>query len=326
MLYVTTREKYDAYTVARTLAGDCGPDGGRYLPYKMPKFSADEIAALKDKSFGQIVAEVLNLFFGAGLTGWDVEFSIGRYPVRVVSMGQKVFVAECWRNLEGSYEKMERLLGARICKTSAVSVKMTSWLRIAIRIALLTALTGELQRQGMTDTVDVAVPDGDFSVPMAVWYARQMGLPVENIICACRDGSEAWNLLYNGQIRTGLSAMPELERLIYGALGIDEAIRCHKSGHYTLPALTLDVLRSGIYPTVVSDDRIQAAIPNVYRTNAYVLETGAAAAYSGLMDYRAKAGETRCALLLEDCSPAENAKAVSATLRITEDKLKELLR
>ena len=85
MLYVTTREKYDAFTAPRTLAGDCGPDGGRFLPFQIPVFSTEEIYALKEKSFGQCVSEMLNRFFSTRLTPWDVEFSVGRHPVKIAT-------------------------------------------------------------------------------------------------------------------------------------------------------------------------------------------------------------------------------------------------
>lgn len=330
MLYVTTREKYDAFTAARTLAADAGADGGRYVPYKMPRLTSDALSELKDKTVGQTIAEVLNQFFSAGLTAWDVEFCIGRTPLKVVSMGQKVYVAECWRNMEGSYEKLERMLAGRICSTTAEAVCVTSWLRIAIRIAVLTAVFGELQRQGMEGAIDIAVSDGDFTVTMAVWYARQIGLPVANIVCACQDGSPAWELLNKGKVRTAGLKMPELERLIFGALGIAESMNfvhvCGDGGIYELAALQLERLRAGIEPAIVSGDRISVAIPNVFRTNSYILEPDTAKAYSGLMDYRANKRETRAALLLADSSPADHAGIVAAALKISNEKLKELLR
>lgn len=330
MLYLTTREKFDAFTAARTLTSDCGADGGRYLPYKMPSFSADAVAALKDKSFGQTVAEMLNTFFGTRLTAWDVECCIGRFPLKIAAMGQKVLVAECWRNLDGSYDKLEQQLAARICGSFHFDVKRTSWLCIAIRIAVLTAVFGELQRQGMTERVDIALPDGDFTEFMAVWYCRKMGLPVANIICACSDDSDAWNLLYNGQVRTAGGVMAELERLIYATLGINEAIRfhqcCDRQEMYALSEPALSMLRTGIFPAVVSQDRIRVTIPNVYRTNSYILAPDAASAYSGLLDYRAKDRQTRSALLMADSNPADNAREVAAMLNIPESKLKELLR
>lgn len=329
MLYVTTREKFDAFTAARTLAGDYGPNGGLYLPYKLPLLTEDEISGMKEQSFGQNVAAILNRFFGCRLTGWDVEFSIGRYPVKVVAMGQKVMVAECWRNLEGSYEKMERHLAGRICDSSAKDVKVTSWLRIAIRIAVLAGIFGELSRQGIKESVDIAVPDHDFGIIMAVFYARRMGLPLASIICGCGDGSDAWNLIHNGQIRSAAGFATEPERLIYETLGIDACIHyvrnSSRGGSYYLRPDQFEILRSGLFAAVVSNERMTAAIPNVYRTNSYILDCGAAVSYSALMDYRARTGESRCALLLADQNPADTDGEVAAALKIRQEKLKELL-
>lgn len=327
MLYLTTREKYDAFTSARTLASDRGPEGGLYVPYRMPVFTAEELAALKDRSFGQNVADVLNRFFGSRLTGWDVEFCIGRYPVKIANMSQKILTAECWRNLDGSYEMMERHLAGRICDSSARDVVVTSWLRIAIRIAVLTGIFAELQRQEINEAVDVSVSCGDFTLAMALWYARAMGLPIVNIVCGCGDGSECWNLLHNGQLRSG--DLPELERLVFGTLGIEENLKCQfcldDGSLYALNPAALEAVRKGLYAAVVSPERKNAAIPNVYSTNSYILEPEAAVAYSALMDYRARTGERRRALLLADRNPADMAGEVAAAMKITPAQLKQLL-
>lgn len=308
MLYVTTREKYDAFTTARTLQSDLGPDGGLYFPYKMPFLTSDEVAALKEKSFGQNVADILNLFFGCGLSGWDVEFGIGRYPVKVTALHQKILIAECWRNLDGSYDAMQRQLAGRICGCFPADVKLTSWLKIAIRIAVLTGIFGELQRQGMDLPVDISVPEGDFHQVMAFWYARQMGLPIANIICGCADGSNAWELIHGGSVRAN-PAMPELERLVRAALGVEEANCFAKALQsqevYSLLPHMAQQLRNGLFAAVVSHSRVNGAIPNVYRTAAYIMEPDVAVAYSALLDYRAKTGESRTALLLGQRNPDE---------------------
>lgn len=334
MLYVTTREKYDAYTAPRTLASDRGPGGGMYLPFRMPRFTAEEISELKNQSFGQCTAQMLNLFFSTHLTGWDVEFCVGRHPVKLAAMSQKVLVAEFWRNLDGSYEKLERNLAARICSCAPDEVKVTSWLRIAVRIAVLFGLFGELMRKGITDEfhpIDIAAAEEDFSLPMAVWYAREMGLPVNHLICSCREDSAAWELMHQEEYRLqpADTATAELERLIYGTLGIDEALRygaaADKGGVYTLRPGTVERLKKGIFTTVVSDGRQAAVIPSVYRTNAYILAPDAAFGYAGLLDYRAKTGESRFALLLADRSPAENERITASALKMTVPELKKKL-
>lgn len=332
MLYVTTRDKYDAYTAPRTLMGDRGPDGGWYLPFRMPAFSSEEIAALKDQSFGQCVAQVLNLFYTVRLTGWDVDFCVGRYPIKIANLSQKVLVAELWRNLDGSYEKLERNLAARICGCGQNEVKVTSWLRIAIRIAVLFGVYGELLRMDVTDEkhpVDIAVAAGDFSLPMAVWYARQMGLPVANIICSCSDNSDVWDLLHQGQLRMVSGQTGELERLIYSTMGVDEVLRfckvAEEGGIYTLRPGTADRLRNGIFSAVVSKNRQESVISSVYRTNERILTPDAALGYGGLMDYRAKTGAGRCAVLLADSGPESYADRITSALKITPAELKNKL-
>ena len=46
VLYVTTRSKHDAYTAARTMNLDRGPDGGLFIPFRLPQFSLEQIAEL----------------------------------------------------------------------------------------------------------------------------------------------------------------------------------------------------------------------------------------------------------------------------------------
>lgn len=307
MLYVTTREKYDAYTTARTLQSDAAIDGGLYFPYKMPQFSQEEMTSFRDKSFGQNVADVLNLFFGTRLSGWDVEFSVGRYPVKLYSLHQKILIAECWRNLEGSYKGMERQLAARVQGCFPSEVKLTSWLRIAIRIAVLAGVFSELQRQGMDSMVDISVEEGDFNQVMALWYARQMGMPVGNIVFGCADGSSCWELIHNGAVRVSGQTSLELERLIRGTLGVDEALRfadcCQRGESYAVPAPLALQLRNGMSAAVVSPSRARDVIPNVFNTAGYQMDETMAIAYSALLDFRAKTGGSRTALILGHKEP-----------------------
>ena len=312
MLYVSTREKYDASTSIWTLRNDRASDGGLYLPFKMPAFSAADVAALKDKTFGQTVADMLNLFFGTRLTGWDVEFAVGRYPLKVASAGQKVMVAESWWNLDGSYEKMERNLAARVCGCSAMDVTVTSWLRIAIRIAVITAIFGQLQREGITDHVDIAVNVGDMDIAMSAWYCRKMGLPIANIICGCQDNDAVWELLHMGQMRTSGLNQPELERLIHGVFGVDEVLRYNEKlttgAQYSLLPEAAAQLSRGMFAAVVSHERMDASIPKVHSTSGYRMGMDVAVGYSALMDYRAKTGARTTALLLSDRNPEEGKK------------------
>ncbi len=308
MLYVTTREKYDAFTAPRTLLADCGSDGGAYVPYRLPRFSAGELTELLSQSSGQIIAQILNHFFSCGLSAWDVEIIIGKRPVKVEALGNRIHYAQLWRNLEGSYEQLEKALARKV----QAGASLTSWLRIAIRIATLFAAYAEyLQLDGTQKerAVDISVPADDFLLPMAAWYARQMGLQIHNIICGCQNSSMQWELLHLGETRLDGSAdlLRELERLVYGTLGLEEAKQfaavSHRNGTYKLLPVDAEKLHAGMFCAVVSRDRTNAVIPSVYRTNQRYLAADAALSYAALMDYRAKTGTNRPALLLEDVPP-----------------------
>lgn len=328
MLYLTTRDKFDTYTVYHTLKNDTAPNGGLFFPFRLPSISMD---SLKGKTFCECVADVLNLFFSAGLTGKEVEFCVGRYPIRFQTAHQKIMVAQLWRNLDGSYAKMEKRLAAKIANAQETNVFISSWAAIGIRIAVLYGVFAQLKDEAVGDCVDVAVHSGDFRTVMATWYARKMGVPIGNIICACDQNSVVWDFLRLGELRTASKdlAIGEMERLICWSLGVNEVMRycetLHNGGIYTLDPASIKTISDGIFAAVVSGDRLSSVISNVYRTSSCVLDPFTAAAYGGLMDYRTKSGESRTALLLADQSPLDFESSVCDAMNIAAGDLKKLL-
>jgi len=341
MLYVTTREKNDPQTTPKALSADRGADGGLYVPFQIIKLGAEDVQAMLEKPFSCCIAEVLNLFFSCRLTGLDVEFAIGRNPYKLVPMNHRIVVAELWHNLDNCYDRLERELAAKICASQGVELKLTSWLRIGIRLAVLFGIFAQLHQLGMGTAVDVSVPTGDFSAAMAVWYGRDMGLPIANIICSCNENSGVWELLHLGELHTDgdptVTTTPladavvpaELERLISATMGREEAKRfadtCASGRIYHPHTESLPMLKKGMFSAVVSRSRLDALIPSVYRTNTYILGPYTALAYGGLMDYRAKTGETRPALMIAERSPICDGTVVTDSMRMTCNELNAAL-
>ncbi|MBE6975838.1 MAG: hypothetical protein E7439_01390 [Ruminococcaceae bacterium] len=333
MLYVTTRSRNDAYTAPRTISSERGTDGGMYLPFRMSTLDRKQVMELGEKSFGQCVAETLNQFFTCRLTGWDVEFCIGRYPAKLVDVSHRVLAAQTWHNQSWDYAWAERTLALRIGANLLPGQQPSNWLRIAIRIAFLTGIFSELIKKGIADPahpVDVAVPAGDFSVPMSLWYARQMGLPIANIVCGCEEDSGAWELLHQGVVKTEGGLPENLERLICGTLGHEEVSRynetCQQGGVYSLLPSDAEKLRSGMFAAVVSEERMAGSIPSLYRTSDYILGPVTALGYGALLDYRARTGESRPAVLLAERSPVCDGAFVAQTMNISLAELKEKLK
>ena len=344
MLYATTRSNLDFETANRALCENRAPNGGFYVPFRAPQFSQEEILTLGKQTFNTSVAMVLNRLFNARLTAFDVDFCIGRYSVRLSRMSQRILMGECWHNLDGNVDRIIANL-YRLLRTGGSETDLPGeWAGIAVRIAVVFGLFGELLRTGAADLekkVDVSVVSGDFSAPMALWYAREWGLPIGNIILCCNENGGLWDLFNRGQMRTDLIAVPTstpeadvalpagLERLIYECGGTGEVNRfldaCRRGGTYFPGDFLYAKLRKGFHVSVVSQKRILRTIPSVYGTTSCVLSSHTALAYAGLMDYRAGTGESRTALVMAKKSPARDLDTVARSLGIGSDVLKRHL-
>ena len=329
MLYVTTRSDRDAFTVSRALNDTLAPDGGQFVPFRLTPFSGERIAELLDMGFARCTAEILNVFFSTKLTGWDVDFCVGKNLCKTIVMNHRIAVAELWHNQQRDFDWLLARLAARLKDRGQESDVANNWVRLVVRIASVFGVFSELHRSGTLEkdqVLDIAVPADDFSQAVAAWYARYLGLNVGTILCACSRFSNSWDLFNYGQMRT--DAVPgDLERLIYLSLGHEEAKRFASladSGKvYTLNAEQTDVLRNGMFSAVIGAERVSSIIPRVQRTNEYLMAPMTALAFGGIQDYRAKNGEIRPTLILAEKSPACCADDVAKAMGMTVQQLKD---
>lgn len=337
MLYVTTRNHQDTFTAHTVLTHSKAEDGSLFVPLHFPKVSSQEQAKLANLSFGQCVAEILNMFFSVQLTGWDIDFSLGRYPIRLEPLAHRIYIAETWHNPDWNFSRVEQNLRQLLHSDAHIP---GNWVSIAIRMAVLAGILGnpELLGRGL---VDISVITGDFTLPISAWYLRKMGFPVGNIICCCNENNQFWNLICNGQIPTDelsvSTLIPEadvtlpinLERLILECGGLAETAcfdNCCKSGEvYSVSDNLLQQFRTGIYANVISSSRVETTIPNVYKTHGYIMDPALALAYSGLLDYRAKTGITRTSIAISDASPICTADIVAKAMEILVAELKKMI-
>ena len=335
MLYVTTRNDRDTVTSYRVLMEDRAEDGGFYVPLRHPAFSREDLQKLSAMPFSQRIAEVLNQLFQTKLTRWDVEFSIGRSCVKLVSLRHRIVMGEFWHNPDWCFRKLEQSL-ARLL--GADPEQVGSWLKIAIRAAVLAAVSLELSGEN-ADITDVSMVSGDFLWPVSAWYVRRWGFPIGSIVMCCNENKSLWELICHGQLRTDAVCIPtelpeadfaipaELERLIGGCGGQDETHRyldCVRRGvTYFAEGQLLSSLQEGNYVSVVSSHRIRDILTGVLGTHNYLLTPAAALAYGGLLDYRAKKGIQRTSLVICESSPSLDAGRLSALLGLPEAELAE---
>lgn len=341
MLYVTTRDNRDAYTPHRTLRENRGPDGGFYVPRRLPVFSAEELQAMGQRGFQQTTAEILNLFFGTKLSGRDLDLAVGKQPVRLSSLRQRIWMGECWHNLSWEFSGLVKNL-AGLLREEGSGEEPSDWASLAVRTAVLCGIFSELIREEIATPqkpVDFSCVCGDFSGPMSAWYARRMGFPVGNILCCCNENNAVWELFCHGQLRTDSVAVstivPEadvavpagLERLIHETAGQEEVNRfaeCLRTG--TLYRTDGRLLPSqGMYIMVSSTRRVAETVSSVYSTDSKPLSPHCALCYAGLQDYRAKTGSLRNALIFGEKSALCHMDFVSGVLDMKPETLKNAL-
>lgn len=344
MLYITTRNQQDVYTSYHALSNDCGTCGGLYIPFQSVHFTQEEISSLKEKSFSQCVADILNLFFTARLDHDDIECCMGTSPLKLIPMSHRIIIGEIWNNPEWRFSRFARNLSGRLLG-NADNGQPSVWMQIVVRIAVLFGIFGSLEGMGVVDAdqkIDISVCSGDFAAPMAAWYARQMGLPIRNIVFSCNENSASWDLLHHGEanltcpvIATSTPACDvaiprNIERLIYHALGREETERFASklSSHsvYTLTEEKRKLLSDGLFGAVIGQNRTESIIRNVYRTSTYLLGPYTALAYGGLQDYRAASNETGPALILSECGPMCSCGMVAEAVGLSKEALVDRIR
>ena len=288
MLYISTRNINETFTAYRALNEEFAPDEGLYIPYRMPVLSAEMLAALREKTVFENIADILNLFFSMRISASDVETYIGRFAFGFYEISQNVLFAELWRTPESSGDFVFKGL-YRMMTGKAEMPK--GWAYIAIQIALLFCVYGAMDRKYRE--FDAVIPADDFMDLTAVLYAKDMGLPVNRIICACGENDTAWDLVNNGEFHTS-HAPVYIEHLLYkytGNQGVNTYTDiCAKKGVYVMDEITAEKIKTELYAAVVSAGRIDTVISSMYGANGYGIAPGTALAYGGLQDYRASVG------------------------------------
>lgn len=313
------------------------------MPFTLPKLSGQELSALLQKSCCGIIADVLEMFFSTSLQESDVEGVIGKKPIRSVKFSNRLSMTELWHNPGGDSAYLVQKL-SDLLRTVGKGEKPTNWVNVAVQVALLFASYANLAATGFlrgSCPVDVAVTVGDFSVPAACWYAKQMGLPIGKLVLGCNANGGVWDFLNRGEFPTGDAVIHtttpnadfvvprDLERLIHGAFGVVENSKyllcCRRGRVYLPPEEQLQDVTESMFAAVTSDARMKAIVSGIYRNRGYVMSPYSALAYGSLQDYRAMTGETSPVMLLAERSPLQDGALVSSLLRIQEQELHKKL-
>ena len=206
--------------------------------------------------------------------------------------------------------------------------------RLVPQICYYVYAYGKLLRDGEIaegETVNVAVPTGNFGNILAAFYAKNMGLPIGKLICASNENKVLYDFFRTGAYDRNrefrLTTSPSmdilissnLERLIYRAAGND-ADRNRElmaalggQGRYEVTEEMKEAL-SDFYGNYATEEETAAEIRRLYEDYGYVIDTHTAVASAVYGKYAQETGDKAKTVIASTASPYKFTRSVMDAL------------
>ncbi|GAA6087597.1 threonine synthase-like 1 isoform X1 [Tachysurus ichikawai] len=206
-----------------------------------------------------------------------------------------------------------------------------NWARLLPQVVYHASAYLDLLRDGVVkfgQPIDVCLPTGNFGNAMSAVYAKQMGVPIRNIICASNHNHIVSDFISTGQYdlrgrKLMLSNSPaidilkssNLERFLHyassgdGQLVQNLFVSLEKEQHFTVSEDFLQMIRQDVQAGWCSEDDCLNTIQEVHLKTGYIMDTHTAVAKAVADQLHDK----RCPVVL--CSTAHFGKFAPAVLK-----------
>ena len=183
---------------------------------------------------------------------------------------------------------------------------------------------GEIEKD---EKINVVVPTGNFGNILAAYYAKQMGMPIDKLICASNDNKVLYDFFKTGCYDKNrdfiLTTSPSmdilissnLERLVYKIAGNDASkdVALMKAlsteGSYEISE-EMKAELADFYGNYASEAETAEEISTVYGDTGYVLDTHTAVASAVYGKYVAETGDAKKAVIASTASPYKFTRSV----------------
>ena len=207
--------------------------------------------------------------------------------------------------------------------------------RLVPQVAYYFYAYGQLVKKGAIkngDTINFSVPTGNFGDILAGYYAKQLGLPVNRLICASNQNNVLTDFFKTGyydRIRPfftttspsmDILVSSNLERLVFHATGEDAtqtAAYMHeleKNGHYQVKPAVLEKLQATFSADFASSDDDQQAIAKVYKNTEFAIDPHTAIAKAVADKYRQATDDNHPMVIVSTASPYKFPNAVLSAI------------
>lgn len=177
------------------------------------------------------------------------------------------------------------------------------------------------------EKINVVVPTGNFGNILAAYYAKNMGLPIDKLICASNDNKVLYDFFETGSYDKNrefiLTTSPSmdilissnLERLIYKIAGCDAAknkelmTALSTAGKYEITDDMKAELKD-FYGNYANEAETADIIKAIYEDTGYVIDTHTAVAAKVYKKYKEATGDTTKSVIASTASPYKFTRSV----------------
>lgn len=215
------------------------------------------------------------------------------------------------------------------------SANSINWGRLAPQIVYYVSAYCDLVEQGVIkvgDQINVCVPTGNFGNILAAYYAKQMGLPIDKLICASNANNVLTDFLTSGTYDRNRSFFTtispsmdilissNLERLLYILSGGDDKkvggymAQLAAEGKYTVDSDILAKIKATFAAGCCDDEQTKATIGSTYKNKHYLADTHTAVALKVYDDYRKASGDNKPTVVSSTASPYKFTASVLSAI------------
>ena len=177
------------------------------------------------------------------------------------------------------------------------------------------------------EKINVVVPTGNFGNILAAFYAKQMGLPIDKLICASNENKVLFDFLRSGAYDRNrefvLTSSPSmdilissnLERLIYRIGGNDPEknkafmTSLTENGSYVITE-EMKAQLADFYGNYASEEETAETIHKLYHNTGYVIDTHTAVAACVYQKYKEETKDEKPTVIVSTASPYKFTRSV----------------
>jgi threonine synthase len=246
---------------------------------------------------------------------------------------------DCQNGVKDIFSDTDSALAEALAAKNMVfsSANSINWGRLVPQIVYYVSAYAELLEAGEIEAgekLNICVPTGNFGNILAAFYAKEMGLPVNKLICASNSNNILTDFIKTGVYDrnrgfcTTMSPSMDilissnLERLIYQyhlsghkCNSLNEWFRALRdNGRYEVSERVMSRLKADFYGGWCSEEDTAGAIREVFDRYSYLLDPHTAVAYKVYRDYKADTADSTKTIIAATASPYKFSTAVYRAL------------